>query len=69
MPIRVPMVPEGLERAAKTPDTGSAGPSYGVDAAPMLYQQHERGIHALRPDAGEAGVTEVRSAPSDEPIR
>jgi hypothetical protein len=40
VPIRVPMVPEGLKRAAMTPDTGSACPSYGVDAAPMLYQQH-----------------------------
>jgi hypothetical protein len=40
---------------AMTPDTGSASPSYGVDAAPMLYQQHERGIHVVWSGAGEAG--------------
>jgi hypothetical protein len=43
-----------------TADPGPAIPSYDVDAAFMLFQQHESGIHALWSGAGEGSVTEVR---------
>jgi hypothetical protein len=34
--------------------------SYDVDAAFMLFELHERGIHAVCPDTDAAGVTKVR---------
>jgi hypothetical protein len=40
----------------------TAGP-YGVDAAFMSFQQHERDIHAESPGTGDASVTEVRFYP------
>jgi hypothetical protein len=33
----------------------------GMDAAFMSFERRERGIHALRPGAGGARVTETRS--------
>jgi hypothetical protein len=48
------------QHAAVTSDMSPQPWSYGVDAALMSYQQHDRGIHARRLNAGEAGVTEVR---------
>jgi hypothetical protein len=35
-------------------------PSYDMNAAFMSFQQHERGIHAVWPGAGEVSVTKVR---------
>jgi len=50
----------GLGRTPKIsptrPTAHDRAPSHGVDAAPMLYQHHERGIHVVRSGAGEAGA-------------
>jgi hypothetical protein len=61
----VSVVPQSLRRAAVAPDTGSAAPSYCMDAAFMSFWQHGCGNHAVWPGAGVAGVTEVcfRCAP------
>jgi hypothetical protein len=43
-----------------TADPGPAPSSYDVNAAFMSFEQHESGIHAVWPDAGEGSVTKVR---------
>jgi hypothetical protein len=61
----VPVVPQSPLLPAVTVGTGPAACLYSVDAAFMSCQLHERGIHAVRPGAGEVSVAEVsfRSAP------
>ena len=56
----LPVVFLRFRQAVVTGDTTSAAGSYDVDAAFMSLQVHDRGIHAVRPGAGEADVMEVR---------
>jgi hypothetical protein len=56
----VPVVPQSLLCPPVTPDPGPALSSYGVNAAFMLFQPRESGIHVVRPGAGGASVTEAR---------
>src|SRR5262249_14280998 len=55
------VVPEVLRCAAGVPDTGLAAGSYCMNASLMLFQRHGWDIHAVRPGAGVASVTEALS--------
>jgi len=50
----------GAGGSQRTADTWPTAPAYDMNAAFMSFQPHESGIHAVRPGAREAGVTEVR---------
>jgi hypothetical protein len=49
------------QRNPVTADPGPAPPFNDMNASFMSFERHERGIHAIRPGAGEASVTEVGS--------
>jgi hypothetical protein len=41
------VVPQGLQQTVVAPDAGPTASSYDMNAAFMLFQRHERGIHAV----------------------
>ena len=64
----VPVVPQSFLCPTVTADPSLAIPSYDLNAAFILFQPREGGIHAVWPGAGEASVTEVRFRYTPRPV-